>query len=440
MYMNSKQVFNNAKWIILCKVAQSIIQLLIGMLSARYLGPSNYGLINYASSIVAFAMPIMKLGMDAVLVYELISNPEKEGEILGTSLCLNIISSLVCIVGIWAFASLMNPDSPETILVCVLYSFSVFFAALEMIQYWFQSKLLSKYASVVMLVAYTVVSLYKLYLLATQKSVYWFAVSHAIEYGIIGVGLIVVYHKCDGQRMSFAWSRAKSLLSKSHHYILAALMVIVIQNTDHVMLTSMIGTAENGIYSAAITSAAVAQFVYTAVIDSFRPVILSAKQVDEDAYKKNISQLYCIITYLALANSVVFTVFARQIIFVLYGREYLGAAPVLQILVWYIAFSFMGSIRNIWLIAEEKQRYLPSINMMGVVVNIVLNLCLIPRWHACGAAFASLLTQVFTNFVLGFIMKPLKENNTLLLRGICPQFAKRELSLIFHNLTRRYNR
>lgn len=435
--MKTKQVFNNAKWIIVCKIAQSVIQLLIGMLSARYLGPSNYGLINYAASIVAFALPIMRLGMDAILVYELVSNPDKEGEIMGTSLCLNVLSSLICMAAVAVFATVMNPNEPEIILVCILYSLSIFFAALEMIQYWFQYKLLSKYSSVVVLISYIMVSVYKVYLLASAKSVYWFAVSHAIEYGLIGVILIGVYHKCGGQKMTFSQGRAKSMLARSKHYIWAELMVVVIQNTDHVMLTSMIGTAENGIYSAAITCASVAQFVYTAIIDSFRPLILSARKESSEAYERNLSRLYGIIIYLALANSAVFTVFAHPIILLLYGEAFQSAVSVLQILVWYRAFSFMGTIRNIWLMAEEKQKYLPAINLLGVVLNIVLNYFMIPQWHACGAALASFLTQLFMNFILGFVIKPLKKNNELLLRGISPTFMKQELRLIVRELRRK---
>lgn len=432
--MKSKQVFHNAKWIIVCKIGQSIVQLLIGMLSARYLGPSNYGLINYAASIVAFALPIMKLGLDAILVYELVDTPEKEGEIMGTSLCLNVISSFVCILGVSAFAAAMNLSDAQAILICVLYSLSVFFAALEMIQYWFQYKLLSKYSSIVMLIAYAVVSVYKVYLLATSKSVYWFAVSHSIEYGLIGAALIGIYYKCDGQKLSFSLNRAKKMLARSKHYILAALMVVVIQNTDHIMLTNMISKAENGIYAAAITCASVAQFVYTAIMDSFRPLILSSKKESVGTYERNVSRLYAIIIYLALANSVVFTVFAPLIVDLLYGQDYHAAAPVLQILVWYRAFSFMGTIRNIWLLAEEKQKYLPGINLVGVLLNIVLNALLIPLWGACGAAFASFMTQFVTNFVLGFILKPLRRNNELLLKGINPVFVKRECVLMIREL------
>ena len=147
--MKQKQVFDNAKWIIVCKIAQSVLQLIIGMISARYLGPSNYGLINYAASILAFAMPIMKLGLDAILVHQLVESPESEGEIMGTSLFLNVVSSFLCMAGVCGFAFLANMGQQETIIVCALYSVSIFFAALEMMQYWFQYKLLSKYSSLI---------------------------------------------------------------------------------------------------------------------------------------------------------------------------------------------------------------------------------------------------------------------------------------------------
>lgn len=434
--MEHKKVLNNAKWIIVCKIAQSVLQLVIGMVSARYLGPSNYGLINYAASIVAFALPIMKLGLDAIIVYELVESPEREGEIMGTSLTLNVVSGLLCIGGVSIFAWLANWGETETILVCVLYSLSILFAALEMIQYWYQYKLLAKYSSVIMLVAYLLVSAYKIYLLAASKSIYWFAVSHSVEYGTIGILLIWCYRSNKGGALSFSWNRAKKMLAKSKHYILAALMVVIIQNTDHIMLTSMVGKAENGYYSAAITSAGVAQFVFTAIIDSFRPLILSAKKHSREEYEDNLAKLYGIIIYLSIAQSLVFTIFAPIIIKLLYGAAYAAAVPVLQILTWYRAFSFMGTIRNIWLLADDKQRYLPAINLVGVVLNIILNALVIPLWGACGAAMASLVTQVAMNFVLGFVVKPLRPNNRLMLRGTNPKYLFGELKTIAKDLRR----
>ncbi len=423
--MNYTKVINNAKWIVVCKVIQSLLQLIVGMLTARFLGPSNYGLIKYAASVVAFALPFMRLGFDSTLVHEFVEAPEKEGEIVGTSMLMNLMSGFGCIGMVTLFSYLANSGDKETVLVCVLYSISLVFAALEMIQYWFQFMLKSKQSSVVMLVAYGVVTAYKTFLLVTSKNIYWFAFSNSVEYAVIAVLLIMIYLRSGG-KLRFSLSVGKKMFGRSKHYILASLMLVVLQNTDHIMLTAISGTEENGFYSSAITCTTVLQFVYLALIDSFRPVILENKKHNLLEFELNVSRLYSITFYVSLAQSIVFTFLAGIIINVLYGSEYASAVPVLRILTWYFTFSVMGVVRNVWILAEQKQKYLWIINLSGALFNIVLNIFLIPHWGACGAAFASLLTQFVMNFMLGFFMKPIRENNRLILKGINPKFMIKE--------------
>ncbi|MBR6646607.1 MAG: polysaccharide biosynthesis C-terminal domain-containing protein, partial [Clostridia bacterium] len=197
--------------------------------------------------------------------------------------------------------------------------------------------------------------------------------------------------------------------------------VTIFQNTDHIMLTNMVGEGENGFYKAAVTCATIAQFVYVAIIDSMRPVILAHKKDNDESYEKNLSRLYCIIIYLALAQAVGFTLFSNLIINILYGESYLASVPVLQILVWYMVFACIGSVRNVWILAENKQSMLWKINLAGALLNVLINSILIPFWGAAGAAFATLTTQIFTNLILGFIVKPLRANNKILIRGLNPK-------------------
>ena len=72
------KVAKNASWIIGCRIGQAILSLVINMLTARYLGPSNYGLITYAASLVAFVLPIAQLGFNNILVQEIVNDPENE--------------------------------------------------------------------------------------------------------------------------------------------------------------------------------------------------------------------------------------------------------------------------------------------------------------------------------------------------------------------------
>lgn len=416
-----KKIIANMNWIIGCRLARAVLQLLVGMLTARYLGPSNYGLISYAASLAAFALPVMQLGLRNTLVQEYLSNREEEGQILGTALGMNLLSATACILGIVGFSAVANPGSQETVIVCSLYSLSLLFQAFELVQYWFQSRLESKYPSVVMLVGYILVSGYKLYLLASGRSVYWFALAYSLEAAVIALGLLLCYWKCGGRRISFSRESARLLFFKSKYYLLSGILVAAFQYTDRVMLKWMTGNAQTGFYSTAATIAGMTGFVFAAVIDSARPGILEKKQVDPKGYANAISGLYAVVIWASLAQSVALTLLAKPAVYILYGAQYAPAVPVLRLVCWYTVFSYMGTVRNIWILAEGQQKWLLMLNIGGVLINIGLNAVLIPRWNACGAAAASVLTQLTINGIVSLCLPAMAAHRGLLLRGIHPK-------------------
>lgn len=428
--MEGSRVVKNASWIIVCRVIQSVLSFIISMMTARYLGPSNFGVINYAASLVAFVTPIMKLGLDSVLVKEFVDSPDKEGEIIGTALLMNVASSVLCMGGVVAFCAIVNGDETVTLIVCALYSLVLMAQSLEMIIYWFQAKLLSKYSSIVSLIAYVVVSMYKIFLLVTEKSVYWFAVSNTLDFLLIGIILHLLFRKLSNKKLSFSFVRAKKMFGYSKYYILSGLMVTVFSQTDRVMLKLMVDDAAVGYYSAAVSCAGITSFVFSAVIESMRPIILEWKNKNYLMYELYIIRLYTIIIYGSLIQSVFVTVFARQIVNLIYGISYMPAVPGLQIIVWFTTFSYYGGAKDIWILAEGKQKYLVTLNFAGALVNVALNFCMIPIWGISGAALASLITQFFANIVMGVLIKELRRNNILMLRALNPRCLKEMLTAL----------
>lgn len=421
------RVLKNASWIVVCRIVQSLVGLVVGMLTARYLGPSNYGLISYAASIVAFVIPVMQLGFRNTLVQELVNQPEKEGTIMGTAILLNMIASIFCIIGVVTFVFFVNSGERDTIIVCALYSINLIFQALEMTQYWFQSKLISKYHSVTALIAYMVVAAYKIYLLVSGKSVYWFAVSQALDYMIISIVLIIIYRKLGGGGLRFSLSEGKRMFSVSKYYIVSSLMVTIFANTDSIMLKLMIDESATGFYTAAVTCAGMTGFVFGAIIDSARPSIFASLKRSREEFEKGMVQLYSVIIYMSLVQCVVISLFSGIIVHILYGAAYEAAIDPLRLVVWYTTFSYLGSVRNIWILAENNQKYLWMINLSGALLNVVLNFVMIPAMGVMGAALASVITQIFTNVLVGYIIKPIRHNNRLMLKGLDPRIC---LSLI----------
>ncbi len=419
--MTKNRVVSNASWIIGCKIVKAILTMIVTMITARYLGPSNYGLISYAASIVTFVAPIMKLGFDFTLVHEIVNNKDKEGRIIGTAMFLNLCSGFICILGIVAFTYIANRDEKDTIIVCTLYSILLLFQAVEMIQYWFQAKLQSKYSAIAMLIAYIFVTIFQIFLLVTQKSVYWFALSNSIDFGLIAIMLILQYYKLGGQKLSIDLKIGKNMFRKSKYYIVSNLMVTIFAQTDKIMLKLMVDNEAVGLYSAATTCACMASFVFAAIIDSARPSIFESKKISHTQYENGLVLLYSVITYVSIAFSLILTIFAPLIIHIMYGSGYTQSIQVLRIVVWFTTFSYLGTARLIWIISEQKEKYLWIINLSGALMNIIINLLLIPSIGVLGAAIASLITQIFVNYIIGFIMPQIKGNNRLILKSLNPR-------------------
>lgn len=422
MNMLKNKTIANAGWIIACKIIQSILGVIISMLTARYLGPFDFGLINFAASVVAFVTPITTLGLNNVIVQELVYFPESEGKILGTSMVMSLFSSVLCICGVITFSILSSPNDTDAIIVCSLYSLLLLAQAFEIVQYWFQSKLLSKYASIVSLIAYFIVSVYKIFLLVTNKNIYWFAVSNAIDHLIIGITLLIICRKKCKQRFVFDFSCAKELFRKSKFFIVSNMMVTIFAQMDKIMLKFMIGEEATGFYSAAYACAGMTSFVFAAIVDSMRPTIIESKKRNDSSYEEKMCILYVIVICMALAQSLLMTLGASPIISILYGSEYEASIPVLRLIVWYTTFSYIGAVRNVWMLAEEKQRYLWIINLAGALMNVVLNMILISLWDVKGAAIATVITQMFTNFVICFVINPLRPANMLMIKSMNPKF------------------
>lgn len=432
------KILTNASWIIICKVLQSIITLIIGMLTARYLGPSNYGVLNYVISIVTFALPIMQLGLNQTLVKELILNLNNEGAILGTSIAFNLISSIFCILGCNLFVFSINTSDSTTIKVCILYSIVLVFQATEMLQYWFQAKLLSKYTSIAALCAYFAVAIYKIILLILEKNIIWFAFSNVLDHLLVSLVLIFSYRKVGGERLSIDLKLGKEMISRSVYYILPSLMLKVFQHTDKIMLNIMMNEKETGIYSAAITCIGISAFVFSAVIDTARPVILEAKEKNHNEYRRRVIQLFCLVTYLSLFQSIGTTILAKPLVLLLYGEAYCETIGILRIAVWYITFSYFGSVRNIWILAENLQKHLLKINFLGAILNIILNYIMIPVIGPLGAACASIISQIFTNVILSYAVRDIRPVTVMMFESLNPLILIRLLKNMYIQFIKKY--
>lgn len=416
-FMKNKNV-KNAGWLIFGKIIQMGINFFVGILTARYLGPGNYGLINYAAAYTAFFFSICTLGINSIIVKEFIDNPSEEGKILGTSLILRGLSSIFSAIVIIGISFILDSNEPITKTVVILYTFSLIFQIFDMFNYWFQSRLQAKYTAIASLIAYSITAIYKIVLLITGQPVTLFALSMSIDYISIALILFYFYKKEGGSKLSFSLKYGKLLLKKSYHFILPGLMVAIYGQTDKMMLKHMINEAEIGYYATAVSLCSVWCFILSAIIDSMNPTIMKLYQEDKKNFIKYNKILYFIVFYISIIVSIIFTIFGKLIIQILFGEAYLPTVTPLRIITWYTAFSYLGVARNAWIVCKDKQRYLKYLYCSSAILNVILNLIFIPKYGAVGAAFASLISQISTVIIVPFFIKELRENSMMIVEAI----------------------
>ena len=410
---------NNASWIIGEQIFQMLIHLIIGILSARYLGPANYGLINYTASYVNFVIPIVTLGMDGVIIKKMIESPNDEGKFLGGCIIYRIVSAFVCGISIILLVWSLNPKDKLMLAIICVQSIQLVFRAINILDSWFQRHLKSRYVSIAKMVACVLVAFYQTYLLITYKSVIWFAISNSLTALIVAFVLIVSYKKNASQKIKCDFKSGKSTLIESYHFIISGVMVSVYGQIDRIMLGEMISSEAVGLYTVSAALCTMWLFIPTAIINSFRPSILELKNSgNETQYLIRLKQLYAAIFYLCVVVSVFVFILGGPLICWLYGNEFAGASVSLKLLIWSECFSMLGVARGIWVLAEQKNKYVKYYLGIGAGINGILNYILIPQFGIGGAAFATLVTQLITCVVAPMFFKETRIHTVILLQAI----------------------
>jgi len=414
-----KKEMKNAGWIIAGKATQMVLAFAVSIFSTRYLGPDNYGLINYAEAYVAFFSAICSLGINSVIIKDFLEDPENVGKALGTTIVLRAAAGILSAVMMASFISFADAGEPVTMGVGILCSLALISQAFDTFNYWFQSRYQSKVSVIATLAAYVLTCGYKVYLLVSGKNVFWFAFSTSVDYVISGLVLYFMYRRNHGPILRFSWEKGKQLLKISYHYILSGMMVAIYGQTDKLMLKQMLNESSVGQYSLATTINSMWVFVLYAVIDSMYPTIVRLYSTDKAAFEKKNRQLYAIVIYASLTVSIGFLVFGRVLVRIVYGDAFLPAADILNVVTWYTMFSFLGVARNAWIVCENKQKYLKYMYLAAALLNVLINWLLIPRAGAMGAAAASLITQIATSLLLPMLIKDLRPNVKLIFEGLC---------------------
>lgn len=418
MVGGKKKFFSNIGWLMGGKIVNMLLQFFVSLATARYLGPSNFGTINYVAAFVSFFSSIASLGLAVIVIKEIATDKYDNNEVIWTSIWMRFGTAVLSTISIIALIFITNRDDSMIVQIAFLESLSILFSSFDTINYYFQARLLAKWSSIAGVLAYVGMSLYRIYLLATNADIVWFAFATSTDMIFLTVFLMIFYIRIEGFRPKFNWQLGKRLLKQSYHYLIAGLITILYAQVDRVMLGNMLDKASVGYYSAALTISTLWSMIPSALIQSISPVLYEAAGKDRALYLRRLRQSYAVLFWLNAAYSIFVGVFAHWVILLLYGKDYLAGTVALRIVVWYYGLSTMSTLNQVYLANDGKNRYINLFCIAGLITDVILNFILIPVMGINGAAIATLITHIVIQIVMPYMYKDTREIATSIIQGV----------------------
>ena len=388
-----RKYFSNTSWLLGERILRMGVSLFVGIYVARYLGPEKYGLLSYTMSFVWLFSAFLDLGHREIIVRELVLYPEQRNVILGSAILLRLSGSVLLGSGVAVGLQLVDNDHQTSLMIGII-ALGMAFQSWELIDYYFQSQVQSKYTVWAQTVQLIVASLIKIALIIWQAPLIWFAVVFSLEYVITAALFLLMYNWQVGSFpiRNCNLKYARQMLKNSFPLLLTSMAILIYMKIDQVMLKELAGAETVGIYAVAVKLSEACYHIPVLIAVSFYPAIIGVKDTNPALYHARLQKLYTLLVWVAFALAIPITFMADWIIYILYGNEYIESVIILKIYVWAGIFVSMSLANNKWMVIENFQNYILLTTLLGMSSNIICNVILIPLYGASGAAIATLIS------------------------------------------------
>jgi O-antigen/teichoic acid export membrane protein len=388
-----------------------IIGLLVGAYVARHLGPESFGVLSYVISLVFLFSGLARLGLDNMIVRDLVAHSEHEAEILGSALVLRLTGGTLAVSLIAAVAWNVQTD-PTTRLAILIIAFGLIFQSLEVSAYWFHARTFARPVALARLAALSITSALRIALILLDKPILWFAVPVALDTALAAVLMLVFYLRDPAApallRFPAGLGRVGTMLRETWPLALSTVLVEIQLRIDQVMLGQMLGPQEVGWYASAARISQMLYFLPTLIATATFPAIVRAQKTSRELYDQRMQAFYDVMLWLGVGIALPGAVLASPAIHLLYGEAYAPAATILQIHIWSLVFVSLGTARSRWLVAEGLNRTMLITSLVGVTANVGCNAMLIPSYGGPGAAWATLFAQLTSLLIVSLAYPPMR--------------------------------
>lgn len=393
-------IVQNLFWAIMGKFVNLLSGLLVGIIVARYLGPEQYGLMNYVISYVFLFQTFAIFGLDSIEIREEARHQADFETIIGTAFGIKIITGVFFMILSIATSYMMEADSYTTLLVAI-YSLSIVLNSFSVIRNYFTSIVQNEYVVKAEISRSLLSMAIKLVLLLFHLPLFWFVVSYMVDFALLSSGYIMAYHIKVGKLAKWKFDKkcAFFLIKESFPLMLTSAAVIIYQRIDQVMIGQMVDKTAVGYFSVAARFVEVLIYIPMTLAQTISPLLVRARERSEQEYAKKCQQFMNLSLWLSLSAAIVTAFLSNWIVGITFGSAYVPAVIVLQIMAFKVASVALSNTAGTMLVCEGLQKYAIFRDTFGCIVCIVLNYLLLPHYGIIAAAYVAIISNIAAGYV-----------------------------------------
>jgi O-antigen/teichoic acid export membrane protein len=423
----SLKYLRNVSWLFVERVVRLLVVLFTGIYVARYLGAELFGQLNYATGFVGLFFALTTMGLDSIVVRDLVREPHRRNELLGTAALIMFLGSCLMLVLV-AVSAFLKGMEPLTFTLVVVIAAAELLRPLSTVDHHFQAEVRAAKSVVVQMVQVLVSAGAKIALILMQADLIWFAWIYVLENLILGLGYVLAYRR-DGYSVR-DWRTnlpmARHLLSESWPLIIFGVALFVQAKIDQVMLGDLLGkqdgaaagNEEVGQYSVALKMIESLGFLPMIVQQSLAPAVTKAKAMGQALYIDRLRNLYRLMFVMFLVTAIPLYLLAEPFIVLLYGEEFRPAGVLLALFAIRLFFTNMGVGKQCFITNESLFKYSLLTALVGASVNIAMNWFLIPEFRAIGAIWATIGSFTVSIFLIDLLFRNTRGNFKNMIIGI----------------------
>lgn len=394
----------NSSWMIGEKLLTIISGLFVGIYVARYLGPEQFGVLSYVLAVVSVFMAIGRLGMDSILVRDIARYPSKAKLYLNSAFTIMFVLSFF-FVSVLAMGAYFLEEDKRVELYMYIVAVGLVFQSFLVVDYNFQALLKAKYSSLAKIPALAISSVIKVILVWMEADLLSFVIASLFDQMMIAFLLVVVHFKKKQPVFSFNADSmlVKSLLKSAWPIMISSAAVMLYMRIDQIMIKHYLGMYDLGLYSAASKVSGAWSIIIVIASLSLTSALVQMKYANNVVeYETKLVKLYSVFLAAGLLATIISILVGDWLIGFLFGNLFKEAGIVFIILMLSAPFTAIGSLSMRYFYIEGLEKKIAVRSIIGLMINIPMNMVFIPIWGIDGAALSTVITIIFISYLFNY--------------------------------------